>query len=209
MDYLVHAANVLYLFSYLVKDILWLRVLTVVAAGSLLPYFYFRAEPMMAPIYWNAFFIAINIYHIQRLLFERRPVRLALEEQELYQQRFRPLTPREFVKLVGAGRWTRYGSGEELVAERSEPDRVLVIASGRAVVSRAGREVAALGPGSFVGEMSFITGEPASASVAAAEPLRVVEWSAASLRRVLDKNPSVQSAMQLIFGTDLAGKLRK
>ena len=42
MDYLINIANVLYLFSYLVRDILWLRILTVIAASFLIPYFYLR-----------------------------------------------------------------------------------------------------------------------------------------------------------------------
>lgn len=31
MDYLINIANILYLFSFLVRDILWLRILTVIA----------------------------------------------------------------------------------------------------------------------------------------------------------------------------------
>ena len=42
LELLIHAANVLYLFAFLVRDILWLRILTVVAALCLVPYFYFR-----------------------------------------------------------------------------------------------------------------------------------------------------------------------
>jgi hypothetical protein len=38
MIILIHVASVLYVFSYLVKDITWLRVLTVVAGLTLLWY---------------------------------------------------------------------------------------------------------------------------------------------------------------------------
>ena len=72
MEYFINIANILYLLSYFVRDILWLRVLTVVAALCLIPYFYFRAAPIMPVIYWNAFFIALNIYWIIRLMAERR-----------------------------------------------------------------------------------------------------------------------------------------
>jgi hypothetical protein len=34
----------------------------------LIPYFYFRPEPLMTPIYWNLVFTALNIYWICRLL---------------------------------------------------------------------------------------------------------------------------------------------
>ena len=71
IDYLIHAANLLYLFAYLVRDILWLRILTVVAAFCLIPYFYFRPEPLMTPIYWNLVFTALNAFWVVRLLLER------------------------------------------------------------------------------------------------------------------------------------------
>ena len=48
MTTFIHIANVLYLVSYLVRDILWLRWLTVIAICTLMPYFYFQAEPLWA-----------------------------------------------------------------------------------------------------------------------------------------------------------------
>lgn len=66
MDHLVNIANVLYLVSYYMKDIVWLRALTVAAAGLLIPYFWFRPEPLLAPVLWNLFFIALNLYWLAR-----------------------------------------------------------------------------------------------------------------------------------------------
>ena len=104
-ELLIHAANVLYMFAFMVRDILWLRLLTVVAATCLIPYFYFRPEPLMAPIYWNLAFTALNIFWIVRLLLERRPVKLSEEEQRLCELVFRTMRPREMpatVRLAGA-----------------------------------------------------------------------------------------------------------
>ncbi len=83
VDLLIHTAKVLYLFAFMVRDILWLRILTVIAVACLIPYFYFRPEPLMTPIYWNLVFTALNLYWIVRLLLERRPVKLSEEEQRL------------------------------------------------------------------------------------------------------------------------------
>ncbi len=51
MEYTIHIANVLYMMSYLMRDILWLRIITVLAASCLVPYFYFRPDPLYAAIY--------------------------------------------------------------------------------------------------------------------------------------------------------------
>jgi hypothetical protein len=84
----------------MVRDILWLRILTVVAAACLIPYFYFRPEPLMTPIYWNLVFTALNIYWICRLLLERLPVKLSADEQRLCELVFRTMTPREMMTLL-------------------------------------------------------------------------------------------------------------
>ena len=44
MDYLVHIANLLYLASYVMRDLIRLRVLTVVAASCLIPYLYLQPK---------------------------------------------------------------------------------------------------------------------------------------------------------------------
>lgn len=72
MEHLINIANVLYLVSYFVRDMLYLRVLTIIAASCLTSYFYSRPEPLMAAVWWNLFFIALNVYWVFRLLTERR-----------------------------------------------------------------------------------------------------------------------------------------
>jgi hypothetical protein len=71
MDVLVYAANFLYLFSYLVRDILHLRLLTIVAACCLVTFFYNQPEPLMTVICWNIFFVALNAFQLTRILRER------------------------------------------------------------------------------------------------------------------------------------------
>jgi hypothetical protein len=73
MEALVYAANILYLLSYLVRDILHLRLLTVVAACCLVTYFYNQPEPLMTVVCWNLFFVALNIVQLTRIIRERLP----------------------------------------------------------------------------------------------------------------------------------------
>lgn len=71
MDILINTANILYLISYFVKDMLKLRILTVVAASLLITYFALQPEPMMTVIYWNSFFVAQNVFWIVKLVVRR------------------------------------------------------------------------------------------------------------------------------------------
>jgi CRP-like cAMP-binding protein len=126
---MIHVANVLYLLSYMVRDILWLRVLSVAA-------------------------------------------------------------------------------GERLVAQGSVVEDMTVLLQGALEVRADGRAIARLRPGQFVGEMSFITGEKASADVIATEPSTVVSCAQASLHELLDTKPALALKIRAALGRDVVAKLR-
>jgi hypothetical protein len=209
MEIWFHLANVIYVFSYLVTDILWLRALAVVGGVSYLTWTLTTPTPSLSLIGWTLVYNTINVAQIARLWHERRPLRLDADEQALYAATFRALTPREFRRLVAAGRWRDAKPGEVLIAQGTHPNQVLVLASGRAVVRVDGHDVGTLGPGQFAGEMSFLTGAPTSADVVVVETVRLVSWPTAELERCLGRHPPVRAALQLIMGRDLAVKLRE
>jgi hypothetical protein len=207
MEIWFHLANVLYVVSYLVTDILWLRVLAVLGGLSSLTWTLTTPTPNATFIGWTLVYNTINIVQIARLWHERRPVRLADDEQILYAAAFRTLTPREFRRLVAVGAWQEAPAKAVLIEEGVSPGRMLVLASGRAAVTVHGREVATLHPGQFAGEMSFLTGAPTTAAVEVVEPARFVSWAAPDLERFLGKHPELRAALQLVLGRDLAAKL--
>jgi hypothetical protein len=209
MEILFHLANILHVFSYLVTDILWLRVLAVVGGFCYLAWTLTTPTPNVSVIGWTLVYNTINVVQIARLWYERRPLRLDAGEEALYASTFRTLTPREFRRLLSVGRWHDAAPPEVLIEQGTHPGRVLVLASGRAAVMVDGRDVATLGPGQFAGEMSFLTGAPTAAAVHVVEPTRVVSWPTPELERFLVKHPSLRAALQLVIGRDLVAKLRE
>jgi len=209
MDYLIHSANVIYIFSYLVRDILWLRLLIVTAICFVIPFYYFQPVPLMAPVYWNLVFVSINIIQIAILLVERRPVKLSDAEQRLYEQVFRRLTRREVYKLFKLAQWNKASAGDILVQQDMHLDSLMLINKGVASVNVQGDEVAKLDEGHFVGEMSYITGGKTSATVIANNDLEYVTWPTGTLEPFLRKHKDLRVALNAIIGVDLAGKLSR
>jgi Popeye protein conserved region len=193
MNYWIHVANVLYLASYLVKDILWLRVLTVVAGVLLIPYYFMQPMPLWPAIAWSGVFLAVNVVQIKILLLERRPVRLAPDELRLYELVLHNLSPRQFARLLRAGHWEDVAVGERVI-ERGKPlERLIVVFSGSLAVEVEGRQKAALKVGHFAGEMSFVTGEVPSADVFAREKARIFVWKSPELVRTLEGQNELSS----------------
>jgi hypothetical protein len=206
MPYLYNSANVLYLVSYLVKDILWLRLVTVVAGTLLMVNAALTHQP--ESLAWNAVFTAINVYRSWLLILERRPVRLSAEEQRLYARVFRSLTPQEFQKLLRLARWEDAPPDARIVEQGRVLDRMMVIASGKMAVRVGERAIAQLGEGHFIGEMSFISGENPTADVVTVDRARYVAWQKEELKAFLAEHPALRAALQLIIGGDLVAKLR-
>jgi hypothetical protein len=207
MVVLIHVANVIYVVSYLVKDILWLRLLTVVAGSVLLAYYALLPVPLWAAIGWNVVFLVINLRQIQVLLLERRPVRLTPDELRLQQLAFRSLTQREFAKLLRIARWEDVAADQRFVTKGQPLDRIMVIADGRACVEIAGSPGVELRPGCFVGEMSFLTGQTPNADVVATQPTRLVTWLQSELRKFLGRDAELRAIVQTAIGEDLIAKL--
>ncbi len=206
---MIHVANVLYLLSYIVRDILWLRVLSVAAGLCLMPYYCHCGEhPLWAPISWNALFAAVNVVQIVLLVGERWPRSLTGQQRQLYEAIFPELSPGEFVKLMKMGARREVSVGEQLVARGSVVEDMTVLLQGALEVRADGRVIARLRPGQFVGEMSFITGEKASADVIASEPSIVVSCSQASLHELLEAKPAMALKIRAALGRDVVGKLR-
>lgn len=209
MKHLIHVANVLLLISFLVADIVWLRLLNVAAGVAFIAFLSASPPISWAGIGWNALFLSINVVQIYRLFMERRPVRLSPRELELHALAFRTLTPREFLRVLAAGTWEDAEAGATLVHEGSALDRLLVICAGAADVVAGGASVAKLGPGQLVGEMGFLTGARASASVVTAEETRYFALSTASLKALFKKHPDLRAALQAVIGSDLVSKLQR
>jgi CRP-like cAMP-binding protein len=207
-EFATHIASVLTLLAYLVKEMLWLRFLTILAsvAGIIFNYFV-PATPLWAVIWWNVVFIIINVVQIMIIFKERSNVTFTEEERELYETLFKDFEPFEFMKLLRIGTWLEASKGQALTIEGKPLDNIILIYNGLLSVEIGGQQVRQMKDGSLIGEVSFITGGPATATVVALEPTRYMAWPKHEMRRLLNRNPSMRFAMESIFSKELIKKL--
>ena len=208
MELLGHLAFALIALSFLVRDILWLRALSIVASLASIGYGYFGApEPLWVIIGWNALFIAVNVTQIVLYAREKRGVSFSDEEREVWETSFSRFSGVEFMRLLRIASWRNVEPKVVLTRTAELCDEVLLIYSGRAGVDKNGRRIAELRAGDFVGEMSFITGLPSAATVTTLEPTRCLVWPKNDLRSLLDRNPAMRVSLQAQLGEDMARKL--
>jgi len=209
IDYFIHAANILLLAAYSIRDILWLRLFAVMSSVAAMPYFLLQPEPLWAAFAWSILFTLINLYQSWRLFIERRPVRLTPEEEEVRRLAFRDLPARKVLQMISIGDWNSPAPGERLIEHGKPVESISLIVHGKVRVMREERLVGELGAGEIVGSALLLSGAVADVDAIAAEPVRTLRWEASTLERYLDAHPDSRDALQRHLSRDLAGKVRR
>lgn len=205
-----HIASILTMVAYLLRDILWLRFLTILScfAGIVFNYVV-PATPLWTVIWWNVLFAIINVVQIGIIIRERTGIDFTEEEKELHETLFKNFAPFEFMKLMRIAHWRQVAPGDIVTVEGQTLDEVMMIYNGRLSVERGGKAFAELLDGNFIGEVSFISGGAATATVRAVEPTRYLAWSKKEIDGLLNRNPTMRLAMQALLSSDLSRKLAR
>ena len=206
-DYFIHAANVLLLVAYSVRDILWLRLFAVAASVVSIPYFLLQATTLWAPLAWTIAFAGLNLFQSWRLFLERQPVKLNAEEEEVRRLAFPNVPPRKVLQVLSVGSWVTEQRGERVIESGKVPETIALIIRGKVRVTKGGRDVGVLGPGDLVGSALILSGVPADVDAVVEEPARAVHWQVGTLEKYLNANPEMRTAMQRHLAHDLARKV--
>lgn len=99
-DVCIHVANVLYLASYLCRDILWLRVLTCAGLAFGIVFFCAQTEAMFTPAAWMGVFLVVNLIQIAFVLRERHAMRLSPEQVEAGRVLLERLTREDMLNVL-------------------------------------------------------------------------------------------------------------
>jgi hypothetical protein len=205
-DWFVHSGYLLMLAALLARDILWLRGLLVCAQSNLALYAWTHGLPGMT--FWNALFVLINTLWVLRILQQRRAIRLPPALAAIQLRHFAALSSQEFMAFWCTGN-TRRGHDQRLLEEGVHPAELLFLVQGEARVLSRGRAVARLPAGSFVGEMSLLTGEPTTAAVDAVGAFELQAWPVAGLQEIRLRQPLLWTRLQSALGHDLIEKLKR
>ena len=203
-----HLAFGLIAFSFLVKDILYLRLVSILA--SLFSVFYnyvIPVEPIWIAVGWNFVFISLNLYHIAVLVYEKRPVHMSPKHKELYETMFKNMTPVEFLKITKIADWIHFKSKESITQKGHTVPTLNLIYNGTVDVIVDDKKVAELKDGQFVGEMSFLTEKPATATCVVKHDTECLVWKQEQFKDLLKRNPSLYFTIQSLLSAQVSSAL--
>jgi hypothetical protein len=203
-----HVSYLLIAISYLLTNIMWLRVVAVIGLFFEILYFRLSGGDLKTGIIWDIIFIAINIYQLYWLARERYLYSIPEPDRTFFKSSMPGLAQHQVQRLMSAGKMLTLVPGTVLVEEGGNLTNLFFICNGEARVSYAGRPIAIIGRSTFVGEAVFLTGGTPTATVVADTELRVLSFDNTKLRSMLAGDSEISHSFYEILGRDLAVKIR-
>lgn len=203
---LVYLAFVFYVLGFLFRDELWMRGLLLFGTVFyLLYYFYAPQTPLWDAILTSSIMGIVNIAMICVVVAERTTFTMSQEKAAIYTH-FSNLSPGQFRRVMKRGD-NCVAKARERLCVGGEPLRDLYfLVAGNAEITKRG-ETITVQAGRFVGEVAFLRGTPASATVDVLKGATYVRWDHAKLSALMQKSPNIHNAMVARFNLDLADKV--
>jgi len=210
LDVLANAAMLLYLASYSVRNILVLRVLTVLGIVMLMPYYYLQPVTLWTAIAWNIVFAIINVFWIVKLLAERRPVTFSEDEGRVYEHALSNVKDHDARKLFRHGLWITVPSGTSLQTQGEPVDVLMLVSSGKLVLKRDGIVVDTIDNIRFLGEGRCFSQDfdyLAPVTIETLETTRMIRWHFSDVGDELDADANFKADVEAAIGLHLSRTL--
>lgn len=206
-EILLHISYLLLVGASLVRAILPLRVLAIASGFTAVVYDLGINQTSM--VLWEAAFTVVNIVQVGILIYERKRARLTDEEESLRQRMFGQLSVVEFHRLIRTGTWVSTNEGELLTQQGHPVSRIVLITDGATAVDVDDKIIAYCRQGDFIGEMAFVSGNSATATVKTISPTRYLMWRFVDLKKLIEHHPEIRTALQTVFNRNLIDKLSR
>ncbi len=202
-----HLSYMLLIGSMLMRRMVYLRLMAISAGMFSAGYYYSQADSVS--LFWEVVFTLVNAIQLLIIFVENRRGRFSLEEQGFIDAVLPGVERAQSRKLMKLGAWTEVSDGMVVIEEETTPPGLYYVVNGTARVQRSGRQIGMVGPGDFLGEMSYLTGKSATATVTTVTPLRYLCFDRVALKAFLEKNTDVRNALESGFNRNLVDKLVK
>ncbi|MEO0820107.1 MAG: cyclic nucleotide-binding domain-containing protein [Pseudomonadota bacterium] len=180
--------------------------LNLVAASCVLFDLYlqdFNLASALIQISW----IVISLIGILRLFLISHRLEFAFEEKRFVASKLPDVPKHEARRFLDNGFWIDGLPGTVLTRQDEHVTELSYLYDGAASVSLNGQVIAYCPRDSYVGELTSLTGDPATATVELVAPSRYFSISVDRLQRLAKRSPELRQALERGFAQDARRKL--
>lgn len=197
------------LIAWLLKDILWVRIWTIISFSVYLVFLI--SEPLLniSDMVWTYLYIIVNVIWVIILILQRRPRKFEGVAKETRELCFQAISDHQFAKIWSLGKVKYIPEDISLTEVGKLPQSLWLVIEGQINVNLPNGKNIILDRGQFLGEQSFLTDEPASATSKSGQGgTKVLVWDREKLLKFVKKNSQFFEIIRLVLLSDVISKVR-
>ncbi len=201
-----HLSYLLLAVSMMMRVMWLLRVLVI--AGMLVGLAFdwiWLANPV--GVFWDTMLIVVNVVQLAITYFQNRRLRFSDEEQGFVDHNFPGLSRKWKRRLLDSGVWSDAEPGRQLTHQGEPVSHLIFLIAGEVEITSNGKRVGACREGDFIGEMTALSGAPASGTATVTEHARFWSIPTSKLRELVANHLEVEQSVQSCFRRNLLEKL--
>ena len=197
---------VLLIGSMLMNRLTYLRILAIGSGIAGVVYFWGFLGDRVAS-FWEMLFIAANLFQLALAAYHDRMTRFDADEMLFRSAAVPGLSPSEARRLLRLGTIVSAPAGAILTREGHAVPALAFVLSGDVEIRVGGKAVAHCGHGDFIGEISVMSGEAATATAVTATPARYFAFDANAFRRLMARERVIGQEIDMTLRHGLRQKL--
>ena len=203
-----HFTYFLLILSVLMRRMVTLRLLAVASGLSKIVYrAFFLFDPVS--VLWETIFVIVNIVQLLLIWYYERHHRFEEQHRHFADNMPKGVDRAAIKRLLDLAAVEKFEPDTVLTAEGEKVRRLVYLAEGIVKIEHAGRLVAICGPGDYIGELSFLSGKPATATATVVKPTQALVFDQARLAAAVAGNAQLKRTLESALNLNLAGKLTR
>ena len=206
---MLFVGNISYLLltiSVMMTRMLMLRIVAIGSGISGGIYDYFWLNDLVGT-FWEVAFTSVNLAQIMLIAYENMSVRLNHEERNFHAQFLASLAPYQVRRVLRTGVWLDAETGSAITRQGEIISHLIFLKSGTCDVLVDDISIGRCNAGSMIGEISFRSGEGATATVLATEQVRYLALERNGLQKLIKADPEIAHAIESVSTHSLEYKL--
>ncbi len=201
-----HAAALLLIAAMVVNNLRLVRGLALAAGLAAVVALVLAGERGLWLV-WAGLFTLVAGGQLALSVARARANWVSSEERELVEHVLSLSDPKKQQRMKDLLTWHDLAPGDGLMKQGDARPPLVYIASGMAKIVHDGKQVGTCTAGDFLGEMSMFSGQGASATVEAVEPMRIAKFDRDSLALYAREFPEISKAVDGAINRSLAEKV--
>jgi hypothetical protein len=203
---IVHIGAVLYLAGFLFRNQIMLRGFIIAGDFFYILYYLFAPDvPLWGGIFWSTMFMLANVVMITMIVADRMHFRLDRNEKRLFEL-LQDLSPGQFRQFLKIGRAEIAASHLGITQEGKSLEELFFVLDRNITIEKKGSR-AVIPSDTFIGEIAFLLGETATATVTLEPGTPYFIWKKNQLQALMLAKPDLGNSLSLAMNKKMAQKI--